>query len=117
MKAAVDEIPSELHSLYVLSFAVPVLNSNTRESYKRIWERIQDRLERLSLDRIRQIMSWIAFARRPLKKFELQSALSYTDPNKCAERLLPEQVADLYKPLIEERTDSTYTFVHGSVKR
>lgn len=41
--------------------------------------------------------------------------LSFNESSGALERLPPEKIIELCKPLIEERNDSTYCFIHGSV--
>lgn len=74
------------------------------------------RLDPRSVDRIQTILSWIAYARRPLKRLELLSAVLFSmgDPN--VDRLVPQYVLDICSPLIEERRDTTLAFIHVSVK-
>ncbi len=73
-------------------------------------------LESRSVQRLRSIMGWIAFARRPLRKVELQSALMFGEDTQDDRKLVPSYIIDACKPLIEERQDSTFVFIHVSVK-
>jgi hypothetical protein len=66
-----------------------------------------------ALEKIRLIMGWIAFAQRPLKLLELQSALA------CyfgLDRVPPSQTFDLCKPFVESGPETTLVFVHSSVQ-
>ena len=85
-------------------------------SYLKILTQILARLDSRSEERIKTILSWIAFARRPLKKFELLSAVSFSmgDPN--VERPAPQYILDICSPLVGERQDTTLVFIHVSVK-
>ena len=85
-------------------------------SYHKILTQILARLDPRSVDRIKTILSWIAFARRPLKRFELLSAVSFSlgDPN--VERPAPQYILDICSPLVGERRDTTLVFIHVSVK-
>lgn len=69
-----------------------------------------------SVDRMRSIFGWIAFAERPLRKFELRSALSFGTGNPLNDEPVPLYIFDMGMPLIEERPDSTLAFIHVSVK-
>lgn len=63
-------------------------------------------------------MGWIAFAKRPLRKAELRSALSFSAENDGVniQELAPNYLFDMCMPLIEERSDTTFAFIHISVK-
>ncbi len=61
-------------------------------------------------------MGWIAFAKRPLRKVEFQSALTFGEDTHDDQKLVPSYIIDACKPLIEERQDSTFVFIHVSVK-
>lgn len=65
---------------------------------------------------MRSIFGWIAFAERPLRKFELRSALSFGTGNPLNDEPVPLYIFDMGMPLIEERPDSTLAFIHVSVK-
>lgn len=67
--------------------------------------------------RVKCILSWIAFAKRPLKKLEFLSALSFTAGNSNIAKLLPRYIVeDTCSLLIEERKDTSLAFIHVSVK-
>jgi hypothetical protein len=85
-------------------------------SYRRIWTQIFNNQDARSVCRIKSILGWIAFAKRPLKKLELLSALSFSVGNPSITRLVPQYILDICSPLVEERRDSTMFFIHVSVK-
>jgi hypothetical protein len=62
------------------------------------------------------MLHWIAFAQRPLRKFEFLSAISFSAGNPEVTNLPPKYILDVCGPLIEERRDSTLAFIHVSVK-
>jgi hypothetical protein len=62
------------------------------------------------------ILGWIAFAKRPLRKLEFLSAISFSSGNPEVVHLVPRYILDICGPLIEERRDATLTFIHVSVK-
>lgn len=68
--------------------------------------------------RLKLIFGWIGFAKRPLQKAELQSALLFHQGNAISSRSVPVPVyvLDKCKPLVNERRDSTLGFIHVSVK-
>lgn len=53
-----------------------------------------------------------------MRKAELRSALSFCDEahDVNAQELAPNYLFDMCAPLIEERPDSTFAFIHVSVK-
>jgi hypothetical protein len=61
------------------------------------------------------MLGWIAFAKRPLRKFEFLSAISFSEGNPKVTNLAPKYILDKCGPLIEERSDSTLAFIHVSV--
>jgi hypothetical protein len=65
---------------------------------------------------MRQILAWIAFAKRPLRKIEFRSALSFGAGDPMVDELVPSYVFDMCAPLIEQRRDSSFAFIHVSVK-
>jgi len=62
------------------------------------------------------MFSWIAFAKRPLRKSELQSALMFHSDEPLGAWPVPAHILDACKPLVEERRDSSLAFIHISVK-
>jgi hypothetical protein len=62
------------------------------------------------------IFGWIAFAKQPLRKLEFLSAVSFSEGIPQIENLAPQYILDICGPLIEERSDSTLSFIHVSVK-
>jgi hypothetical protein len=92
------------------------MDTNCNCSYAKILTPIVNHLDQRSRDRLRCILGWIAFAERPLKKFEFLSAISFVAGNSEITDLAPKYVLDICAPLIEERRDSTLAFIHVSVK-
>lgn len=69
-----------------------------------------------SVQRIKSIFSWIAFAKRPLRCPELLSALTFDAGHDAVEELVPAYVLEMCKPLVQEQADSCYSFIHASVR-
>lgn len=65
---------------------------------------------------MRLILGWIAFAKRPLRKSEFRSALAFSAGDRNISELPPQDVFNKCVPLVEERCDSTFAFIHVSVK-
>ncbi|KAK3897093.1 hypothetical protein C8A05DRAFT_48158 [Staphylotrichum tortipilum] len=96
--------------------AVDTLPQELTAFYEKLLSRILTGLDTRSALRLRAIFGWIAFAKRPLRKAELQSALMFQPDEVIGDRPVPAQIFERCKPLIEERSDSTLTFIHISVK-
>ncbi|KAK0724039.1 hypothetical protein B0H67DRAFT_640615 [Lasiosphaeris hirsuta] len=98
---AVEELPRELSEFYSQILTQLISHFNDR-----------------SVARLQSILGWIAFAKRPLRRAEMRSALSFLPENEDiqVQELAPYYIFDMCAPLVEERSDSTFAFVHISVK-
>ncbi|GAM33896.1 hypothetical protein TCE0_013f01126 [Talaromyces pinophilus] len=96
--------------------AINTLPRKLAEFYERVLVQIMSNFDIRSVGRMRSIFGWIAFAERPLRKFELRSALSFGTGNPLNDEPVPLYIFDMGMPLIEERPDSILTFIHVSVK-
>ncbi|KAM7204012.1 putative NACHT domain containing protein [Rhypophila sp. PSN 637] len=98
--------------------AVDVLPRELSDFYGRILTQLLANFDNRSVTRLQSILGWIAFAKRPLRRAELRSALAFAcDKSEVhVQGLAPNYIFDLCTPLIEERPDSTFAFVHMSVK-
>ncbi|KAI1074223.1 hypothetical protein F5B20DRAFT_574225 [Whalleya microplaca] len=99
-----------------LLITLPVANSKSLLSYQKILTQILVRLDPRSVDRLKCIFGWIAFSKRPLKRMEFLSALTFSSSDPAAIQLVPSYVLDTCGPLVEEKPDTTLTFIHISVK-
>ncbi|GAP92702.1 putative NACHT domain-containing protein [Rosellinia necatrix] len=99
IKSSIDELPKEIS-----------------EFYQKILTQILVQLEQRSVDRLKSIFGWIAFSKRPLKRMEFLSALTFASGVSINKILVPSYVLDVCGPLVEERPDTTLTFIHVSVK-
>jgi hypothetical protein len=87
-------------------------------SYHKLLAQILASSNEQSRERVRCIFGWIAFAKRPLKKLEFLSALSFTPGDYTLTRLVPSYVVEeVCSPLVEERRDGSMAFIHVSVKQ
>lgn len=59
------------------------------EFYQTILAQIIKGLDTRSVDRVKTILSWVSFAKRPLKKLELLSAVTFGQGNPEVDRLVP----------------------------
>jgi hypothetical protein len=97
---------------------IEALPSGLEAIYERILRRLLNARGVEAYGGVPNILSWICFSRRPLHESELLHGLA-TPPSDAASDTLRIPVAQILrhcKPLIEERPDSTITFVHFSVK-
>ncbi|KAJ8128624.1 hypothetical protein O1611_g5011 [Lasiodiplodia mahajangana] len=88
----------------------------TEELARVITNKADVQLDPRSVERLRSIFGWIAFAKRPLKRLEFLSALTFASGVSTNKSLVPSFVLDVCGPLVEERPDTTLTFIHDSVK-
>ncbi|KAK4465022.1 hypothetical protein QBC42DRAFT_29603 [Cladorrhinum samala] len=96
--------------------AAGVLPRKLSEFYGQILSEIMKSLNERSVARIKLILGWIAFAKRPLKKAEFRSALAFSGGNTAVSELPPPYIFEVCAPLVEERSDSSFAFIHVSVK-
>lgn len=68
------------------------------------------------MDRVKCVLGWIAFSKRPLKKIELLSAIAFSLGVTSTEHTAPQYMLDMCATLIEERPDTRLVFIHVSVK-
>ncbi|RMJ17032.1 hypothetical protein CDV36_003297 [Fusarium kuroshium] len=86
------------------------------EFYHKILTQILIQLDPRSVDRVRCILGWVAFAKRPLQKLEFLSAITFSPGDPKVDILAPQYILDICGTLVEERRDSTLAFIHISVK-
>ncbi|KAF5536492.1 NACHT domain-containing protein [Fusarium napiforme] len=87
-----------------------------QQFYEKILTQITAHFDERSLERTKLILEWIAFAKRPLRKAEFRSALAFSSGNPDTDELAPQYLFDRCSSLIEERHDSTFAFIHVSVR-
>lgn len=117
MRNAVDGFPQDLDKVLVridsLVYALIPL-----KSYDKIFERRHRKFTQPNEERAFRIFQWLACSQRPLKKFEIQDAVSLHPA--CAwindETRLFDSVVELCKPLVENGPNDVVRFVHASVK-
>ncbi|VUC21965.1 unnamed protein product [Clonostachys rosea] len=96
--------------------AVDKLPRKLSEFYSQILMQMTVNFDTQSKERLRSILGWIAFSKYPLRKTELRSALAFASGNPDIKELPPQFIFDKCKPLVEHRPDSTYAFIHSSVR-
>ncbi|KAK3293870.1 uncharacterized protein B0H64DRAFT_398860 [Chaetomium fimeti] len=92
------------------------LPNKLTDFYRRILTQILAPLDHRSVERIKCIFGWVAFSKRPLKKLEFLSAVSFSPGDPSITHLAPQYILDICEPLVEERRDGTLAFIHVSVK-
>ncbi|KAK1246773.1 hypothetical protein MKX08_000575 [Trichoderma sp. CBMAI-0020] len=86
------------------------------EIFGHLLSRISKSLDERSVQRLSSVLSWIAFAKRPLRSPELLSALAFDAGNEQINEPAPAFILDMCQPLIQMRVDSSYSFLHVSVR-
>jgi hypothetical protein len=87
-----------------------------RYSYRKILTQILVQLNPQSVSRVKALFGWIAFAKRPLKRLELLSAITFSLGNPSVSHLVPDFILTVCGTLIEERPDATLAFIHITLK-
>lgn len=85
-------------------------------SYERILVNIIASFDSRSIGRLARILGWISFAKRPLSQAELRSAITFSGGDPNIEEAVPLYIFDICAPLIDQRRDSTPSFIHVSVR-
>lgn len=85
-------------------------------SYEQLLAQVLAGRDKRSVQRVRSILSWIAFAKRPLRSAELLSALAFDAEDEQVNEPAPAFVLKMCQPLIQEENDSSYSFLHVSVR-
>lgn len=118
LKSAIDKLPRELSDLYVLhsSHFHRMFSVDKIHSYRGILAQILAPLDQNSTNHIKCILGWVAHARRPLRRSELLSAVSFTSGDPNVKLPAPHYIIDVCRGLVEERSDTTLSFIHSSVK-
>ncbi|KAF2108637.1 hypothetical protein BDV96DRAFT_616200 [Lophiotrema nucula] len=75
------------------------LPQSLADFYKKIVTQMLVGQDARSQERIKSVLCWIAFAKRPLKKVELLSAVSYSSGTHQVDRLVPKYILDTCSPL------------------
>jgi hypothetical protein len=104
-------------SINDLREAVHRLPIGLESAYGRILSRIQAQMDESQHVKAKAILSWLAFAYRPLQSFELCDALVFSENRVLDEQTkLGKGVLDICKPLIEEREGYVFALVHFSAR-
>ncbi|KAK9414056.1 putative NACHT domain-containing protein [Seiridium unicorne] len=96
---SIDDLPKELS-----------------DYYRTILAQIVAPLDSESVDRVRSLFGWIAFTKRPLKRLELLSAVTFTSSDHSVPHLVPDFLLTVCGALVEELPDATLAFIHVTVK-
>ena len=116
-RLVLDYISSNLfYSSQELQDSIDVLPAELLAFYRDILYRSRKNLDNRSVERMRCIFGWVAFSKRPLKKLEFMSAVTFSQGDPTVDHLVPQYILDATAPLVEERADRTIGFIHVSVK-
>lgn len=85
-------------------------------SFGQLLSQILAGLDERSVQRLSSVLSWIAFAKRPLRSPELLSALAFDAEDEQVNEPAPAYILDMCQPLIQKQIDSSYSFLHVSVR-
>ncbi|KAF8856921.1 hypothetical protein BDZ45DRAFT_624593 [Acephala macrosclerotiorum] len=99
-----------------MRMSVHELPDQLSEFYRKILSQILIQLDARSIDRVRCIFGWIAFTKRPLKRMEFLSAITFSSGDPKVSHIAPQYILDVCGALLEERRDTTLSFIHVSVK-
>ena len=104
-------------SISDLQEAVHRLPIGLESAYRNILARIQAQMDEGQRVKAKAILSWLAFACRPPRGFELCDALVFSEKRVLDEQTkLGKGVLDICKPLIEEREGHVFALVHFSAR-
>ncbi|PTB59829.1 hypothetical protein M431DRAFT_56976, partial [Trichoderma harzianum CBS 226.95] len=99
-----------------LSHSISLKADGIRTLYERILSQLMARLDTRSMGRMKSILGWIAFARRPLTQVECRSAMAFSQGDIETPMMPPQYIFEMCTPLIQENKDRTLSFIHVSVK-
>ncbi|EEU35842.1 uncharacterized protein NECHADRAFT_20921, partial [Fusarium vanettenii 77-13-4] len=96
IKQSVNQLPKKLADLHVLCYLLPLKpHANTLTSYRKMLTQILVQLDARSVDRVRCILGWVAFAKRPLQKLEFLSAITFSPGDPKVDVLAPQYILDI----------------------
>ncbi|KAI8630510.1 hypothetical protein F5Y19DRAFT_48326 [Xylariaceae sp. FL1651] len=96
--------------------SVNELPEKISEFYGQILSQILAHLDARSVDRVKCMFRWIAFAKRPLRRFEFLSAMAFSSGDHSITTIAPRYILDVCNALVEEWKDTTLSFIHNSVQ-
>jgi hypothetical protein len=87
-------------------------------SYERILERVLESKRDRIVNHLRQVLGWIACARRPLRWAEIQAAvcIDLEEQHVDFDREIPNSPKGLFASLIEMHPDGTVELVHSTAR-
>lgn len=89
-RLVLDYVTSNIfYNLAEIRESIHQLPPTLTEFYQTILVRMIKGLDARSVDRVKTLLSWISFAKRPLKKLELLSAVTFGQSNPEVDRLVP----------------------------
>ncbi|KAK4113156.1 hypothetical protein N656DRAFT_778690, partial [Canariomyces notabilis] len=118
-RLVLDYLGTNLSYLFTREEVLKAAHSLPRELsefYGRILTQLTSQLDERSVARMQLILRWIAFAKRPLRRSEFRSALAFSLGVPDISEIVPSYVFDGLASLVEERRDSSFAFIHVSVK-
>ncbi|KAK1983803.1 hypothetical protein LZ30DRAFT_545280, partial [Colletotrichum cereale] len=102
------------YSVEEIKTSLGQLPEKLTDFYQTILTRILVQLDLRSVDRVRCLFGWVAFQKRPLKKLELLSAVTFSPGSPDVANLAPDYLLEICGPLIEIKQDTTTRFLSSS---
>ncbi|KAM0476059.1 hypothetical protein ACHAPX_006475 [Trichoderma viride] len=86
---------SDLERLLQLLFK-SISDEPSKTDYRELLKQVLDDLGPQSVHRIKCVLGWIAFAKRPFKKLEFLSAITFSSADPNVAHLAPQYILDIY---------------------
>ena len=98
--------------------AVDLLPKQLGEIYDQIIRKLKEKMSERDFQKVVRALSWIAFAKRSLKSYELEYGAIICPANDTVSHETKPlgNFLELCKPLVEEQSNQMINFVHFSVK-
>ena len=108
----------DANSVQELRRVVHTFPKELGDVYGRILETMRKRLTISDYTKVIRTLSWITFAKRPLRLLELEyGSILYSDNTIINHETKPlGNLLDVCKPLVEENANRSVVFIHSSVK-
>ncbi|KAK2728230.1 NACHTdomain protein [Colletotrichum kahawae] len=95
--------------------SLDLLPTRLTDFYEKILAQMLGKLDERSINHIKCVFGWVAFQKRPLKRLEFLS-VSFSQGDPHIKTLAPDYIFDICGSFLDQRPDTTITFVHSSMK-
>ena len=105
---------SDVNLLRELREAITAMPKELSELYGQILAFLCHQKGNKVVNRVKKILGWLVYAKRPLKKHEVLHGVALTaeSPNLSKWDILDDSAIDKYKPLIEQLPDGSIGLIH-----